>query len=318
MRILLTGGTGMVGHAVREASGALAHEVLAPDRRELDLFDITAVKRYIATYRPNLVIHAAGRVGGIQANIREPVVFLVENFDMGRNIVMGSLDAGVPRLLNLASSCMYPRDARNPLREDDLLTGTLEPTNEGYALAKIAVTQLCRYVNRERRDIAYKTLIPCNLFGRYDKFSLRDGHMVAAVIAKLHLAKQTEATEVEIWGNGSARREFMYVGDLADAIWRAVEDFESLPDLVNVGPGCDHSIDDYYYAIAEVVGYRGRFVHDLSKPAGMMQKLLDVSRMTSWGFAPAHLLRGGIELTYRYYLDEVAHRHGLTDHPRVK
>lgn len=307
MRVLLTGGSGMVGRNVREASGAAAHELLAPTRRDLDLFDPVAVQRYFTTHQPDVIIHAAGRVGGIQSNINHPVAFLVENLDVGRNVVMAAMQAGVPRLLNLASSCMYPRDGRNPLQEDLLLTGPPEPTNEGYALAKIAVTRLCQYINHERSDLSYKTLIPSNLYGRYDSFDLQAGHMIPAVIAKLHLAKQNRDADVAIWGDGKTRREFMYAGDLADAIWRAVDGFDALPALMNVGPGLDYAIDEYYQTIAEIVGFTGRFVHDLSKPAGMMRKLVDVRQMWAWGFRPAHSLGDGLRLAYRYYLDTVVH-----------
>jgi GDP-L-fucose synthase len=306
MRVFLAGGTGMVGRNIREATGAAAHEVLAPARQELDLFDPSAVLRYIDTHQPDLVIHAAGRVGGIQANMREPVNFLIDNIDLGRNVVMSAMQAGVPRLLNLGSSCMYPRDAENPLREETILTGAPEPTNEGYALAKIAIARLCRYINQEHPNLSYKTLIPSNLYGRHDHYDSQGGHMVPMVIAKLHLAKQNGAAEADIWGDGTPRREYMYAGDLADAVWAAIDGFDAIPDVMNVGPGEDHSVNDYYAAIAEVVGFSGRFVHDLSKPSGTKQKLLDVGRMKAWGFSPRHAPREGMAMAYQYYLRNVA------------
>ncbi len=303
MRILLAGGTGMVGRNILEAPGAAAHDILVPTRSELDLFDSGAVAAFIAAHRPDLIVNAAGRVGGIQANMRDPVAFMVENLDIGRNLVMGAVRAGVPGFLNLGSSCMYPRASENPLREECVLDGAPEPTNESYALAKIAIAQLCRYVNREHPELSYKTLIPSNLYGRHDHFDNAGGHMVPMVIAKLHLAKQTGAAEADIWGDGTPRREYMYAGDLATAIWEAVARFDTLPELMNVGPGEDYSIDEYYDAIAEVVGYSGRFVHDLTKPSGTKQKLLAVGRMKEWGFAPARSLREGMRLAYDYYLN---------------
>jgi GDP-L-fucose synthase len=306
MRILLTGGSGMVGRNIREAVEGSKHQVLAPARRELDLSNTVAVSQYVTAHKPEMIIHAAGKVGGIQANMRDPLGFMIENLDAGRNIVVAAMQAGVPRLINLATCCIYPCDAENPLREEQVLTGRLEPTNEGYALAKIAVMRLCSYISHARQDLAYKTLVPCNIYGRYDNFDLERGHMVPAVIARLHHARQN-GTEIEIWGDGSARREFMYAGDLASAVWRAVDAFDTLPDVINIGPGHDYSVDEYYDSIAEAVGYRGRFVHDLSKPAGMRRKLLDVSRMTAWGFAPSHSLKAGIRLTYQHYLENVAH-----------
>jgi GDP-L-fucose synthase len=306
MRILLTGGSGMVGCNVLEAPAAAAHKVMAPGRGELDLLDPAAVARYVQTREPDLIIHCAGKVGGIQANIREPVAFLVENLDAGRNVVMSAMRAGVPRLINLASSCVYPGDLETPTCEEQIFSGAVDPSNEGYALAKIAVAQLCRYVGRERRDLSYKTLIPCNLYGRHDNFDAMSGHMIPAVIARLHLARQKDTAEAEIWGDGTARREFMYAGDLAGAIWRAVENFEALPDLLNIGLGYDHSIDEYYQVIAEIVGFTGCFTHDLSKPAGTRQRLMNVNRMKAWGFAPSHTLRDGIRLAYQYYLSRLA------------
>jgi GDP-L-fucose synthase len=268
----------------------------------LDLLDSFAVQRYIDAHKPDLIIHAAGFVGGILENARDHVSFMLRNLDLGRNVVVAAMRAGIPRLLNLGSSCMYPFDVENPLREEQILTGSLEPTNEGYAVAKIAILQLCRYINRECPGLAYKTLIPCNLYGCHDHFDTRGGHMLPMVIARLRLAKQNGAREVEIWGDGTARREYLYAGDLGDAIWAAVNDFDAVPAVMNVGSGVDESINAYYQAAAEIVGYSGRFVHDLTKPVGMQQKLLDVSRMKAWGFTPAHSLRAGLEVTYRYYL----------------
>ena len=302
MLILLTGGTGMVGRNIRDSMGAAEHDVLCPSRRELDLLDSLAVQRYMDAHQPDLIIHTAGLVGGILENARDHVSFMLDNLDIGRNVVAAAMRAGIPRLLNLGSSCMYPRDMENPLREEHILTGPLEPTNEGYAVAKIAILQLCRYVNRERPGLAYKSLIPCNLYGRHDHFDTARGHMLPMVIARLHLAKQNGAREVEIWGDGTARREYLYAGDLGDAIWAAVKDFDTVPEVMNIGSGVDDSINAYYQAAAEIVGYSGQFVHDLTKPVGMRRKLLDVSRMKAWGFTPAHSLRDGLEVTYQHYL----------------
>jgi GDP-L-fucose synthase len=299
--VLLTGGSGMVGRNVAECAAAAGWNLVAPTSVELDLRSAQATEDFVRKLRPDLVIHAAGRVGGIQANIAAPVDFLVTNLDFGRNIVMAARKAGVLRLLNLGSSCMYPREGASPLVETSVLHGELEPTNEGYALAKIAVARLCQYVTRERPEFAYKTLIPCNLYGPHDKFDPRHSHLVPAIIHKVHTAKTNGLPEVEIWGDGTARREFMFAPDLADAIWRAVEDFDSLPDMMNVGVGRDHSVNDYYRIAAQVIGWNGRFVHDTSKPAGMKQKLVSIERQTAWGWAPATSLEEGIRATYEHY-----------------
>ena len=303
-RILLTGGGGMVGRNILEHPAAAEWAFLAPRSHELDLRDSGAVEDYVRRESPDLVIHAAGRVGGIQANIAHPVDFLVTNVDLGRNIIMASRAAGVKVLLNLASSCMYPRNAENPLREELVLQGELEPTNEGYALAKIFATRLCQYIHREDPSFHYKTLIPCNLYGRHDKFAPEHSHLIPAIIHKIHLAKTEGRAEVDIWGDGTARREFMYAGDVADAVMRAVNHFGSLPELTNIGLGHDYTINEYYAAAAEVIGWKGRFVHDLAKPVGMRQKLVSVARQNAWGWAPATSLRDGIARTYRFYLED--------------
>lgn len=303
MRILLTGGHGMVGRNFAEHPAARSHEILAPSRSELDLRDFNAVYRYIEKSAPDFVVHAAGRVGGIMANISEPVNFLIDNLDIGRNVVLASRKAGVKRLLNLGSSCMYPRNAPNPLREEMILTGELEPTNEGYALAKIVVAKLCDYISREDASFQYKTLIPCNIYGRHDTFDPIHSHMIPAAIRKIHQAKLRGAAEVQIWGSGNARREFMYAGDLADCMWRAVERFVTLPPLLNVGVGTDLTVLDYYKAIAHVVGYAGTFVCDITKPEGMMQKLVSIEKLKQWGWSPPTTLEEGLAKTYQFYLE---------------
>jgi GDP-L-fucose synthase len=304
IRVLLTGGGGMVGRNLLEHPAIGDFDVLAPRSGEMDLRDFSAVQAYLRQHRPDMVIHAAGKVGGIQANMREPVGFLLDNLDMGRNIVWASRQAGIRRLLNLGSSCMYPRNHAEPLREEMVLKGELEPTNEGYALAKVVTARLCEYITREDANYQYKTLIPCNLYGRHDKFDPAHSHLVPAIIHKVHQAKQSGQTEVEIWGDGTARREFMYAGDLADAMVRAIREFDSLPAMMNVGQGYDYTINEYYEAAAAVLGYSGGFVHDLGKPVGMARKLVDVGRQQAWGWSARSDLRTGIEKTYEFYLKE--------------
>ena len=301
-RIFLTGGRGMVGRNILEHPLAGQWEFIAPGSDELDLTDFAATRRFMAQVKPDAVIHSAGRVGGIQANMAHPVDFLVTNVDLGRNVILAAREAGVGKLLNLASSCMYPRNATNPLGEDLILKGELEPTNEGYALAKIFATRLCEYISRETPDRQYKTLIPCNLYGRHDKFDPKHSHLIPAIIHKVHQAKTGGLPSVEIWGDGMARREFIYAGDLADAVLYALSDFDKLPGLLNIGLGHDHSINDYYRTAAEVIGWTGDFVHDISKPVGMKQKLVDIGRQQQWGWKPKKSLRQGIELAYAYYL----------------
>ncbi len=302
IRLLVTGGGGMVGRNVLEHAAIAEFDVLAPRSSELDLRNFDAVAAYLREHRPDMVIHAAGKVGGIQANMREPVGFLMDNLDMGRNIVWAARQAGVKRLINLGSSCMYPRNHSEPLREEMVLKGELEPTNEGYALAKVVTARLCQYIMQENPAYQYKTLIPCNIFGRHDKFDPAHSHLVPAIIHKVHQARQSGQQNVEIWGDGTARREFMYAGDLADAILRAVKVFDALPTYLNVGLGHDYTINEYYQAAATVMGYTGGFTHDLGKPVGMARKLVSVERLHAWGWKAQHSLREGIEKTYDFYL----------------
>jgi len=305
-KVLLTGGRGMVGKNILEHFTARDFEFLAPTSADLDLRDFAKTQDYFFKYAPDFVIHTAGLVGGIQANMARPVDFLVENVDLGRNVVLAARNAGVKKLLNLSSSCMYPRDAVNPLTEDLILKGELEPTNEGYALAKIFAMRLCEYIHKEDNSFNYKTFIPCNLYGRFDKFDPKHSHLIPAIIHKVHLAKLNNEKTVEIWGDGTARREFMYAGDLADAILRTISDFESTPDLMNVGLGHDYTINEYYETVAKVVGWTGEFTHDLSKPVGMKQKLVSIARQQKWGWAAPTSLEEGVSKAYEYYL-KVSH-----------
>ena len=303
LRILLTGGQGMVGQNIREHHRAKSLIVFAPTSAELDLADERSVRTYIKTNKPDVVIHAAGRVGGIQANMAHPVDFLDVNNVIGRNVIMGAWTQGVRHLINLGSTCMYPKSAPNPLSEDMILTGPLEPTNEGYALAKIMAMRLCSYINREDPKARFKTLIPCNLFGPHDKFDPKYSHLLPAIIHKVHQAKITGQPTVEIWGDGKARREFMYAPDLADAVWRAVADIEMLPELTNIGTGRDYTINEYYAEVANVINWNGEFLHDLTRPVGMKQKLCNTSRANKWGWRAPTDLRTGIQETYKFYLE---------------
>jgi GDP-L-fucose synthase len=299
--ILLTGGGGMVGRNLLEHKSISDFEVLAPRSAELNLCDFGAVKAYLYKHQPDMVIHAAGKVGGIEANMLEPVSFLVENLEMGKNIVLASHHAGIKQLLNLGSSCMYPRNHNKPLTEDMVLKGELEPTNEGYALAKVVTARFCDYIVREHASYQYKTLIPCNIYGRHDKFDPKHSHFLPAIIHKIYQAKVNNEPTVKIWGDGNARRELMYASDLADAIVSTIRNFETLPTYMNVGLGYDFTINEYYQAAAEVMDYKGKFVHDLSMPVGMARKLMSVKRLHAWGWEAQTSLQLGIKKTYDYY-----------------
>lgn len=291
----------MVGRNLLEHHRAVGREILKPTRGELNLECRAAVDAYLSETKPDLIIHAAGVVGGIQANLSQPVRFLTGNVDLGMNIIFGAAKIGVPRLLNLGSSCIYPRNSVQALREPDIMTGELEPTNEAYALAKIMALRLCQYLGRENPTLAYKTLIPCNLYGRYDHFSEDRSHLVPAVIRKICHAFDGGLPAVEIWGDGTARREFMDAADLADAIWESVDRFQDVPDLMNIGWGSDHSIREYYEVVSSVVGFRGEFAFDLNRPVGMRRKLVSTDRLRSFGWSPKISLEQGIRSAVNYY-----------------
>ncbi|ESU29997.1 putative GDP-L-fucose synthetase [Flavobacterium limnosediminis JC2902] len=304
MKILLTGGNGMVGKNILEHLKASFHTIFSPTSKELNLKNYHEVENYIKIHQPEIVIHSAGLVGGIQANIERPVDFLVDNLDMGRNIILAARNNGVKYFMNLASSCMYPRNAQNPLQEDLILKGELEPTNEGYALAKIVSTRLCEYISRENPEYKYKTVIPCNLYGRHDKFSPKHSHMIPSAVKKIYDAKKNHHTSIDIWGDGLSRREFMYAGDLADFVFFALDKFEDLPQNINVGLGHDYTINEYYEVIAKVLDFKGTFVHDLSKPVGMRQKLIDDTKLREFGWKHTTSLEDGIKKTIAYYKNQ--------------
>ncbi len=289
----------MVGRALREAlSREGAYHVLSPSRAELDLSEKKAVLTYLAVEKPDFVYHLAAKVGGIAANIRDPVGFFSENLEINYNMIHAAHLTGIRKLIYLGSSCMYPR-GREVLKETDLLTGELEPTNEGYAFSKLAGMLYCKYL-KSQMNIDYKVMIPCNIYGEYDDFNLTDAHLVPAVIRKLHQAKSQRQACVEIWGDGKARREFLYVGDLVAALLMALVSYESLPSLMNIGVGLDYSIEEYYHFAATVVRYQGGFTYNLDRPSGMRQKLVDTSKIQALGWAPKVSLQEGMQRVYQY------------------
>jgi len=304
MKLCVTGGSGMVGRNLLENNpDPLQYDIQTKPSSELNLLDYAAVRQYLEEVSPDLIIHCAGKVGGIQANIKSPYDFCFENLQMGVNLVRAAKEVGIRKFINLSSSCAYPRNYVNPLKEEYTLKAELEPTNEGYALAKLSVLKLCEYISKQYPDFQYKTLVPCNLYGRFDKFDENSSHMIPAVIRKIHEAKVANNKEVVIWGDGLAKREFMYCGDLAQCIFQAVQRFEGLPFVMNAGVGKDYTINEYYDVIKAVVGFDGDFVHDLDKPVGMSQKLLDVSRQKEWGWMPQTSLVDGVRKTYDYFLN---------------
>ena len=300
-KILITGGSGMVGKNFLEHKDIDNFIVLYPSSHEVNLLNFDQVDSYLKVNQPDLIIHAAGRVGGILANINNPVAFLNENTDMGKNILLAAKKNQIKNLINLSSSCVYPRNINIPLEEKTILTGQLEPTNEGYALAKIHTQRLCQYINQENENYLYKTLIPCNLFGRYDNFDLDTGHLLPNIINKLYHAKKNKDQEVLIWGDGSVRREFMYSGDLADCLFYSINNFDKLPFVMNVGIGFDYSVLEYYKAVANAFSWKGSFKFDLSKPVGQKQKLVSIKKLNKFGWQNQTTLEKAIHQTIGFF-----------------
>ncbi|MGZ3726253.1 MAG: NAD-dependent epimerase/dehydratase family protein [Pseudobdellovibrio sp.] len=304
MKILITGGSGMLGRNVVAALSGEAYQVFAPARSELDLFNREGVRLYIRKLQPEIVIHAASRVGGILANFQDPIGFMTENLELNTNLLLVAHEEGVPRLINICSSCVYPKNASEPISEEAVLTGELEPTNEGYTLAKIAALRLCKYINQKRGVMSFKSLIACNLFGYYDKYDLHDSHMIPAAIRKIHEAKISGSQQVEIWGDGKARREFMFAEDFANCIVSAVKNFETVPEAMNVGPGKDLSVLEYYTRIAAIVGYKGEFTFNLAQPVGVASKLMNGQKLNHWGWNKFTPIDESLALTYQFYLKD--------------
>lgn len=301
MKILVTGASGMVGRNLLADPRAGAHRILKPTRAELNLADRAATLAWLARETPDLVVHLAAVVGGIQANIDGQARFLADNLAIGLNLLTAARQVGVPRLINLASSCMYPVGAAQPLGEGSLLSGPLEPTNEGYALAKIAAWKLATLLSARASDLTWRTIIAPNLYGPHDRFDALRSHLVPAAILKIDAATRQDAGGVEIWGDGTARRELLFAGDLADFLWRFHDRLADLPDPLNVGVGADQTISEIYQAVAAAMGFEGAFVHDLKKAAGMREKRLDISAQTGLGWRPTTSLAAGLAKTVAYF-----------------
>ena len=302
MKVFITGGSGMVGKNLVELFVKRKIDILYPTSEELNLLDKVSLNQFIKDKKPNVIIHCAGLVGGIHANIKNPYSFLNINLEMGLNIVQCAIDNGIEKFINLGSSCMYPAGSDSEIKESEILTGPLEKTNEGYAIAKIAVAKLCEFAKKEL-GINYKTIIPCNLYGKWDKFDPKTSHMIPGAIRKIHEAKSTNISPI-IWGDRTARREFMYSEDLADFIHWSFDNYNLLESYTNLGIGKDLSILEYYQEISKVVGFNGSFEYDLKKPTGMQRKLCSIEKQKKLGWKPKHSLEQGLKKTYEFYIKQ--------------
>ncbi|MGH8796259.1 MAG: GDP-L-fucose synthase [Caldimonas sp.] len=300
-RIFVTGHRGMVGSAiVRRLRRSGYENLIKRSHDKLDLLDQRAVHEFLAAQKPDYIFIAAAKVGGIQANNLYRADFLYQNLMIEANLIHGAHLAGVERLMFLGSSCIYPRDCPQPIKEEYLLTGPLEPTNEPYALAKIAGIKLCESYNRQygRR---YVSVMPTNLYGENDNYDLATSHVLPALIRKAHEAKLRGDSALVVWGSGTPRREFLYVDDLADACMHLMELGSDEP-VLNVGTGTDVTIRELAETVMDVVGFRGRIEYDRTKPDGTPRKLLDVSRLAALGWQASTSLRSGVRLAYDHFL----------------
>lgn len=303
-RIFVAGHRGLVGSAiVRHLQADGYSNILSRTRSELDLTNPEAVAQFFAAEKPEYVFLAAAKVGGILANNTYPADFIRENLLIQGNIIDAAYRSGVKKLLFLGSSCIYPKLCPQPIREEYLLTGPLEPTNDAYAIAKIAGIKMCEAYNRQY-GTNYISVMPTNLYGPGDNFDLQSSHVLPALIRKFHEAKVVGSPEVVVWGTGSPRREFLHVDDLADAAVYLMDTYSG-SEIVNIGVGEDLTIRELAEVIKDTVGYTGELVFDTSKPDGTPRKLLDVSRLTSLGWKARISLREGIQRTYAWYLENV-------------
>src|SRR5881398_4074567 len=300
-KIFVAGHRGMVGSAVmRRLQADGFKNLLIRDRSELDLMDESAVAKFFLKEKPTIVICAAAKVGGIQANNDYPVQFLLDNLRIQNNVIRSAYDSEVRKLLFLGSSCIYPKLAPQPIPETALLSGPLEPTNEAYAIAKIAGVKLCQAFSREY-GANFISALPTNLYGPNDNFDLETSHVLAALLRKAHEAKTRKDRKLIVWGSGKPRREFLLVDDCASACLLLLEKYDS-PEIINIGCGEDVTIRQLAELVCEVVGFDGELVWDKTKPDGTPRKLLDVTRIRKVGWQPAVPLRKGIAQTYEWFL----------------
>lgn len=304
MRIYISGHTGLVGSALaQELDKNPNHTWIGKTRQELDLLDLRAVKSFIFDEKPDVIILAAAKVGGIKANSEQPVDFLSENLQIQLNVINSAHQAGTKKLIFLGSSCIYPRTSMQPIKETELLTGLLEPTNEAYAIAKISGIKLVE-AYRKQYHHNWISIMPTNIYGPRDNFDINSSHVIAALIRKFHDAKINSSNKVTLWGSGNPRREFLHAQDLADAILFLMENYNQ-SDLINVGFGTDISIFELANLVKKITNYTGEIDWDTSMPDGVYQKLLDSSRIKHLGWEPKISLLEGLTETYKWYISNL-------------
>lgn len=303
-RIYIAGHTGLVGSAITRRIESEGAKPIKRTMEELDLTNRAAVEAFFAQEKPEYVFVAAAKVGGIQANRSQPVDFLITNLEIQNNVIRAAYENGVKKLLFLGSSCIYPKLAPQPLREDSLLSGFLEPTNEWYAIAKISGIKLCQAYHQQYGFNAI-SLMPTNLYGPYDNFDLTSSHVLPAMLRKFHEAKVSGSPNVTLWGTGTPKREFLHCDDLADAAVYLMRNYDS-PEIINVGVGEDVAIKELAQKVSDTVGYQGEIVWDTNMPDGTPRKLMDVTRLKNAGWQAKISLEDGLKSTYQWFLDNRA------------
>ena len=309
-KIFVAGHSGLLGQSlIRRLKASGYNNLLLASLDDIDLTQQQATFDFLAQHKPDIVILAAARVGGIKANMTYPAEFLYQNLMIQSNVIHGSYLAKVKQLLFLGSSCMYPRECLQPMKEEYVLTAPFEKSNEGYAIAKTVGVKQCEFYNRQYQT-QFMSLTPTNLYGPGDNFDLETSHVIPALIHKMHIAKEQQQSEVRIWGAGKARREFLFVDDLAEAIIFVLNHYQKL-DPLNVGTGTDVTIATLTQMIKDVVGFEGKLVFETDKQEGPPQKLLDVSKLVSLGWKPKHSLEEGLKETYQWFVHNfsAARRH---------
>lgn len=297
--VLVTGGSGMLGRHLVPLLEKTGHIVYSPNREELDLTDSIATSNYMETINIDTVIHCAAYVSGIASSTTTKHHSFDSNVMMGLNLIRACIEHGINNMINVGSATVYPNDAPQPLREDSLGDGAFEGPIEGYALSKYVVYRACVMAN-EQHGVSFKTIHPCNLFGPYDNFSLETGHMLPAILHRMHQAKKNGNKPIVIWGDGSAKREFLYGPDLADFLNTALSRFSELPEVMNVGSGVEVSVNEMHQYMAKVIGYDGELQHDLTRPVGRKRRYLELSKQKEFGWSPKTQFEEALTFTHDY------------------
>lgn len=296
-KILITGSTGLIGKNFNNDIRSKKYLILKPNRKKLNLENFEKIKKYLKTNKPDIIVHLAAHVGGIQYNIKNQKQMFIDNYEISKNLIKAAYECKIYKLINISSSCAYPQN-KNNYKETDLLTGEFEPTNIGYAMAKAFSTKYCEFINLERR-FKYITLVPCNLFGRFENIEKEKSHMLISAIRKISYAKNKNIKKVNIWGSGNNKREYMYVEDFVDFLFFVLKKFNTIPNIINVGTGKDYKIKEYYFRISKVLKHKINLIK-INKPEGQKQKLMNINLLRKTGWKPKIGLNKGIQRTYEY------------------